>query len=177
MGFLAFVFSPIGRLLGVAVAIAIAFGAGDIRGSRIEHEKCVAAAQAAKEAAAKQDTAAQQEVQQQDTEVTTQLKEQKEKDDATIRDLQKQLDEAQARPAPAPVIVGQPAKPAQPIATPCLYGANGAVPSRVLDDPRSRAPDKAAPKPAVVPAASGKPASKSWRERLRGIGAAPAAHK
>lgn len=157
LGILSFIASPIGRIIGVAAMIGLAFAAGDIRGGRVEKEACIAAAEKAKEAANKQDAQAAHEVNTQDASVTNELKEQKKQDDETIKQLQDRLD--------ASSVPTQPTSTASPtvqvVAAPCLYGVNGTVPSGVQHSTRSGAANSNAPRSTVVPVPRPKPTGKT----------------
>jgi hypothetical protein len=153
LGILSFIASPIGRIIGVAAMVGLAFAAGDIRGGRVEKEACIAAAEKAKEAANKQDAQAAHEVNTQDASVTNELKEQKKQDDQTIKQLQERLDVSSTQQSTTPSV--------QVVSAPCLYGVNGTVPGGVQHTPRSGAPNSNTPRGAVVPIPRPKPTGKA----------------
>ena len=134
-GAIAFLSSPIGRWLGIGVIAVAVFFAGDLRGRRIANEKCEAAARAARGAADKQDDKARTEVRQNDDQTIADLRGQKEKADATIAQLQLQLN-------------------AMPLDAPCLYGADGKPATRRVrqpaESPAPRAGNPPASRPSVL---------------------------
>lgn len=87
-GAVSFLLSPIGRIVGAAALIFMAYLAGDVRGRRVEHEKCEAAAAQARLAAAHQDADAQQQAQKNNLDTLSALKDSKEKSDARVRELE-----------------------------------------------------------------------------------------
>lgn len=91
LGFYKVVPNWLKKLVGTGLILLLVFYAGDIRGRRIEHAKCEAAAAAAKTAADAQDNQAGREIAAQDVQVTEELKRQKQADDATITDLKARL--------------------------------------------------------------------------------------
>lgn len=133
-GIIAFFNSPFGKWLGVALIGVVIFFAGDIRGRRIEHAKCEAAAQRAVAAANQQDQKARQEVAVQAEETIKDLRTQKEQADGKLAQLELQLK-------------------ALPIDAPCLYGADDRPSSgRVREDKRNGkgAGNPGTPRPAIV---------------------------
>lgn len=77
--------------LAVGALLAVVFFAGDMRGRRIEHAKCEAAAARAQAAADAQDRHAAKELDEHDAQVVEELKLQKKADDAKINDLETRL--------------------------------------------------------------------------------------
>jgi len=105
LGIAQFFLSPIGRWIGVAALIGMAYLAGDVRGRRIEYAKCEEAAKAAQAAADAQDLQAALEANADASKVVDALKKQKETADAQLAELKNRL---------ATVSV--------PVGAPCLYG-------------------------------------------------------
>ena len=161
-GFIAFIPAFIWKWLAIAAIGGVLFLAGDIRGRRIEKAICAEAAHQADLAADAQDDAAGKEVTTQNDEVQNQLLKQKEKDDAIIAELQRRLDEKPEQPA-----AGKPVH--APVLAPCVYDKSNADPDDQppaqrlrLPDPRPRAGNKKAPRPASVPAAGGSAKGGRW---------------
>lgn len=86
------------KALAVGAILISVFYAGDIRGRRIEHAKCEAAAARAQAAADAQDSQAGKDLAAQDMYVTEELKRQKQADDATIANLKARLRNQSAAP-------------------------------------------------------------------------------
>ena len=106
---IAFFNSPLGRAVGMgAIALAI-YTAGEVRGRRVATEACKAAAEKAQTAAVTQDRVAQSGQDADNASTFDMLQKQKEKADATIAQLQLEL---QARPQVAPCLYGPDGKPA-----------------------------------------------------------------
>ncbi len=138
LAILAFLTGPIGRWVSIGLIGLAIFFAGELRGRRIANANCEAKAQEAIRAATQQDAKARTEVQKQSDTTIEELREQKEKADARVAQLQLQLS-------------------ALPLDAPCLYGADGKpAASRVRNksSPAPRASNPRASGPASVPAAS-----------------------
>jgi len=129
--------SPLGKWAGIGLIGAMLFFAGDIRGRRIQHAKCEAAAAKAQQAANQQDANARQEVAKQSEDTINALRGQKEEADGKLAQLELQLR-------------------GLPLDAPCLYGAGGKpASSRVRNDEKSGAgtSNPGPARPAGVPAA------------------------
>lgn len=138
LGIVSFFTSPIGRWAGIGLLGVAIFFAGDIRGRRIEHAKCEAAAQAAKEAAVAQDRKAQQQLDTNNSSTMDELSKQKDAADARIRDLEKTL---------ADGVID------------CVYGADGKpATGGVQSRPGAGAGNAPAARPARVPTPRPRPA-------------------
>lgn len=127
--------SAIGKWVGVGLLGVLIFFAGDIRGRRIQHAKCEAAARAAQVAADQQDRKARQEVAAQSEETIKGLQTQKETADGRIAQLELQLK-------------------GLPIDAPCLYGVDDRPASgRVRNDgkPAKGTGNPGNSRPAVLP--------------------------
>lgn len=98
LGFYKMVPNWLKKLVGAGLILLLVFYAGDIRGRRIEHAKCEAAAAAAQTAANAQDNQAGREIAAQDVQVTEELKRQKQANDATIANLKDRLRSQTAAP-------------------------------------------------------------------------------
>lgn len=131
----AFFTSPLGKWAGIGLVGVLLFFAGDIRGRRIEHAKCEAAAKAAIIAANQQDSKARKEVADQSESTIADLKTQKDKSNARVVELENQLR-------------------TMPMDAPCLYGAGGQPASgRVRNDGGNASPrtgNARTPRPAAV---------------------------
>jgi hypothetical protein len=127
---IAFFQTTIGKWVGIGIFIALAYGAGDIRGRRVEHAKCEAAAQAAVVAARTQDKTAQEQVDNSNIDTMQQLAQQKEKADARVHELEKTM---------ADGIVS------------CVYGSDGQPAGGVREQPGKGAGHAPNPRPTGVP--------------------------
>lgn len=132
--------SPVGKWVGYGLIAVAVYGAGDIRGRRVEHAKCEAAARAAQEAANKQDAQAREDARKNDQDTIASLQDLKGKSDAELAKLKLQLS-------------------ALPTDAPCLYGVDEQPANRVQRaPPGSGARDKGHPRPALVPSTKRSPA-------------------
>jgi hypothetical protein len=139
IGIFTFLTSPFGRWVGVGLIGVAVFFAGELRGRRIANDKCEAKAQEAIRAANQQDAKARAEVSQQAETTINDLRGQKEKADARLALLEKELS-------------------VRPLDAPCMYGADGKPASRVRNQPvpAPRASNPGTPRsPSLPPAGSG----------------------
>ena len=133
-----FITSPIGRWVGIAALIGMAFLAGNVRGHRIEHAKCEERARAAAEAAVKQDREAQKQVDASNATTLTELSKQKETSDARVHELEKTMADGIVQ---------------------CVYGADGKPDlGGVRKQSGKGAGDAPAARPARVPTPRARPA-------------------
>lgn len=137
----AFFGSKLGRVVGIGLIAVAVYGAGEVRGRRVATEACKAAAERAEKAAGTQDRVAQQGQDVDNTATLDMLQKQKEKADATIADLQFQLN-------------------ARPLSAPCLYGPNGKPATGGVRQPNAgpRASNANPPGPPVILAPRNNPA-------------------
>jgi hypothetical protein len=132
-----FLTSPVGRWVGVAALIGLAFLAGNIRGARIEHAKCEERARVAAEAAVVQDRTAQKQLDVNNATTLEELNRQKEMSDARVRELEKTMADGIVQ---------------------CVYGDDGKPAGGMRKQPRKGAGDAPAARPSGVPAPRTRPA-------------------
>lgn len=135
---LKFITSPVGRYIGLGAMLIVVYFAGDVHGRRIEYAKCQKAAEAARVAAAAQDQRAAEVVRRDADGVIAELKDQKDKSDAKIAELEARV---RSRPGGAP----------------CVYGPRGEPAGGVRDNGRPRASAPRPSGPAVLPSAGRQP--------------------
>jgi hypothetical protein len=138
LGIFTFLTNPFGRWVGIGLIGVAVFFAGELRGRRIANDKCEAKAQEAIRAANQQDAKARAEVSQQAETTINDLRGQKEKADARLALLEKELS-------------------VRPLDAPCMYGADGKPASRVRNQPVTtpRASNPGTPRSPSLPPAGG----------------------
>lgn len=136
-GVLSFFQTTIGKWVGVGLLCGIAYLAGDIRGRRVEYEKCEAKARAAATAAVEQDRTAQRGVDANNASTLEELNKQKEVSDARVRELEKTIADGVVE---------------------CVYGVDGKPSGGVRERPRKGAGNAPAARPSGVPTPRPRPA-------------------